>query len=149
MQIRRNGAWAPLSTGKAYVNGAWRTLVNGKGYIGGSWRSIVSFVQTLTLTVNNDSRVVTSTTISGTDFATPEGGLAPISYSWSLVSSSGLSSISLTGTATAIVTVNATLIGGPGSSGSANLSCTATDSLGHSATATGSLTFNYKTTGDG
>lgn len=148
MQVRLNGSWPTITSAKAYLNGDWRTLINGKAYVSGTWRDIANFAQalsSLTITPNPANYVSdTSGTFSVSPGATPTGGIGPFTYAWSIVTSSGLTGLSLSNAAYATVTFNATVVGGQGSSGTATLSCTATDSLGATATATVAVTLNYR-----
>lgn len=135
MQVRLNGAWVTPSSAQVYFNGAWRTLVSGQAYVSGAWRKAVSFVQALTLAVSGGYAKATTPTMTASLTATPSGGLGPFTYAWSVVSSTNLSSIAFSSTSVASPNITATVTSGnPGDSGMATVQCTATDSLGSSAT---------------
>jgi hypothetical protein len=73
--------------------------------------------------------------------ATPSGGLAPYTYSWSVVSSVGSAHIASPATASTILSMTGLSVGD--NSGSAQFRCTVTDSLGATASATVNATFTY------
>jgi hypothetical protein len=75
--------------------------------------------------------------------ATPTGGLAPFTYAWTLVSSTGLTGITINYPTSASTSVTATLTVPVGTTGYANLKCTATDALGTSKSATVTFSFVY------
>lgn len=146
MIVRIGAAWRTVTSGKVYLNGAWRTLTNGRAYVSGAWRDVVSFAQpftgiTITPAEPGGSSSTSDTMTSSFATATPTGGLAPFTYSWTLVSSTGLTAITINNPTSASTSVTATISpGGAGTSGSATLQCTATDTLGASKSA--SVTFH-------
>lgn len=148
MNVRLNGAWRTISSGKVYLNGAWRTLSYGNAYVSGAWRKIATFVQTLTLSISPppDATEAAFTMTSNATTATPSGGLGPFTYAWSVVSSSGLSGISINSPTTASTTVTASVNGPAGSFGTVTLQCIATDSLGSTASATVVGSFDHTST---
>lgn len=158
MEARLNGAWRTINTAEAYIGGQWRTLKYAEAYIGGTWRRIVSFVQALSLSLNRapffgiSSSASPMTTSSCT--ATPTGGLAPFTYSWTTLSQSGLTGFTINSPSSASTTFTATVTAGDGHTGFANVRCTVTDALGTTAHAdltapTGGVTFTESSAGGG
>jgi hypothetical protein len=149
MDVRKNGAWVSPTSAEVYYAGAWRTISYGEAYYNGAWRQIVSFAAPYTaLTINPASPSASSTTsdtiTSPTVQAIPTGGLSPFTYAWTLVSSSGLTGITITTPTRAGTTVTATISpGGEGTSGSAVVRCTATDALGTAKTANVTIGFSH------
>jgi hypothetical protein len=146
--VRIGAAWRTVTSGKVYLNGAWRTLTNGRAYISGVWRDVVSFAQpytglTITPSEPGGSSSTSDTMTSRFATATPTGGLAPFTYAWTLVSSTGLTGITINYPTSASTSVTATLTVPVGTTGYANLKCTATDALGTSKSATVTFSFVY------
>lgn len=137
MDARMGGAWVSPTTAEAFAGGTWRTLKYAEAYYSGAWRKIVSFVLPLTLSATGGSGSAASSTVTGnTATATPSGGLAPFTYSWVHLSGATMtintpSSASTTFTASGVA---------DGATVTATFRCTATDSLG--STATADLTVN-------
>ena len=134
MRARIGGAWTTPSTAKAYIGGTWQTPRNAKAYVSGAWRDVATFVPPLSLTASPDGFYGAGryTANSQPLTATPTGGLAPFTYAWAVVSSSRAVTIGSPTSATTVVS---------GYVGTAyiitiTLSCTVTDSLGSTATAT-------------
>lgn len=147
MDARKNGAWVSPTTAEAYRGGAWRTLKYGEAYYGGAWRQIVSFVAPYTaLSISPSAPAASSftsdTITSKTIVATPNGGLGPFTYSWVLLSSSGLTGVTINSPSNAGTTFTAT-VGGVGESGTATFRCTATDSFGTGQSATVAVYFEH------
>jgi hypothetical protein len=139
MNVRLNGAWRTIDSGKVYLNGAWRTLNYANAYISGSWRKVATFIAQLTLAISPTSVHATNSSTTGTATATPSGGLGPFTYAWTLVSNSGVTGPQIASPTTA----STQFYGTPtdGSSGSCVFRCTVTDSLGSTATADITATF--------
>lgn len=84
------GAWVTLRRGQVRVGGAWRNLTRVKVYKGGQWRDGPIFVTPLSASaspsdVSGSASSLGGTTVtSGYATATPSGGLAPFTYSWSV-----------------------------------------------------------------
>jgi hypothetical protein len=149
MDVRKGGAWVSPTTAEAFVGGTWRTLKYAEAYYSGAWRQIVSFVAAYTaLSISpspaSASSFTSDTITSGAIVATPNGGLSPFTYSWVLVSSSGLTGITINSPSYASTTFTAsTVAGGVGSSGTATFRCTGTDALGTSQSATVNVSFEH------
>jgi len=142
LNVRLNGAWPTVSAGKTFFNGAWRTLTNGKAYVSAEWHDIASFVQPVTLSAHGGGTRSTAQTMTTGATATPSGGLGPFAYSWSVLSSTNLTGISISGANTASPSITATVTPNtPGTSGTAVLQCVATDSLGQTASAQTGVNF--------
>jgi hypothetical protein len=140
MEAFVGGQWRTISSAEAYVNGAWHNITNGEAYVNGAWRAIASFVQPLTLSVTSDgSSDSTYTQTPGPITGTPTGGLGPFTYAWVLVSSSNLTGITINTPSLASTTMTATVTASSPTVGIATLRCTVTDSLGSTATGTGTL----------
>ena len=124
-----------ITSAKAFIGGAWRTLTVGKVYKGGAWQSAASFVLPMSVAITPNpafgrgTGYVTSNTIT----ATPTGGLAPFTYSWTVVSSAPRL-VTINSPATASTTATADVSGGDVNF---TLQCVATDSLGTAVTAQG------------
>ena len=141
MEARKDGAWRTINTAEAYVGGAWRALKYVEGYIGGAWRRIATFVLPPTLSINpgvgggSGSNPVTSDTVT----ATPSNGLAPFTYAWSVLSSTGLTGITINSASSASTTFTATVSGPDGSIGYLTVQCIATDAIGETASASATI----------
>ena len=142
MRGRIGGVWVTPTTATAYINGAWRTLPRAKAYIAAAWRDVASFVQPMTLALTGNYKSTSST--SGTETATPTGGLAPFTYSWAAVSSAYALTFSAQTSASTTVTTAS-----PNPDETLTVGCTVTDSLGTTATATKDLLLNASTIGAG
>ena len=153
-QVRKGGVWNQFVSGKVFANGAWRDLVAVRVYAGGAWRLVMNFTPpsppppsgggtgggtggggTMTLTATPESQSVSSTTstIIAHVTATPSGGLTPIAYNWVLLSDGGGGSFSLQNSTLATCTVRVIGMAIPDNT-FATVRCTATDSLGVTAT---------------
>ena len=138
--------WREITSAKAFISGAWRTLTVGKAYKGGAWQSAASFVlpMTLSITPSPANTGGSGYFVSKLMTATPTGGLGPFTYSWTVVSSAGATTINSP-------TAASTTVSGDVTYGdiSFTLQCTATDSLGSSAVAqvTGALYDNGRNIG--
>ena len=156
IQVRQGGAWQTITGAKIFANGAWRTVLAGKIYASGAWRDICNFVTpppggggggggTIVLTISPSpfSRITAQHTISNTLTATPSGGLAPYTYSWTVVTSTTTFTIGSPTLATTAVT--ATLA--DNATETCTLRCTVTDSLGSTTHADVNGTFENATLG--
>lgn len=132
MDIFQSGAWRSPSRAEAFIGGQWRTLAYAEIYIGGAWRRCVTFVQPLTLTAYDAYGYSTNTTsvTSSPANITPVGGLAPYTYSWTLLSGA----ISIDAPTKANTTFSATVPYNTTKNGTARVTCT--DALGSTASAT-------------
>lgn len=128
-----SGAWRAPRRGGILIGGTWRAITRGEVFRGGTWRPVVAFVAPLSVSANNASGIVSdrrpAQVTSDVSQARPAGGLAPYSYSWSIVSGSA----SINSPSTAATTFSA--IVGPGIylESTARVACT--DALGRTATA--------------
>lgn len=135
--LRIGGAWRPIVGAKVYLGGSWRTLTRGEIYKGGAWHTLFTFVPALTLTVSPGSvsgfaNTHSATTIvAGTLTATPSGGLGPYTYSWSAAPFTATNPTGSSSSFSAVVNANDS-VDGP-------VTCTVTDSLGHTAYASGEV----------
>ena len=95
MEIFAAGAWRGITRGEIIAGGTPRRLTRGEMYIGGQWRPIFSFIPTLSVSAPAGiyaSQAVNATVNVATDnvTATPIGGAPGYSYSWALISGSGI-----------------------------------------------------------
>ena len=139
LQTFRNASWHPLQTLQVYRNGAWRRLKTLKVYSGGAWRLIGNFVQPLTLNAPDAVAGGYDSVQTASSTATPAGGLAPYSYSWSKVSGTTMT-VSGATTATAGF-LSPTL--SVGETVTAVYRCTCTDSAAQTATKDINVTFAF------
>lgn len=134
MNIRVNGAWKEITSGKIFVDGAWKDIIRGQIRIGGAWKAMGNLVADLSLnafpTSIYGSIFGAGIATSGITQATPTGGRGPYTYSW--VKTSGLGTP--TSPNTAAIAIQHTLSAGQEAIGT--FRCTVTDSLGNTATAT-------------
>lgn len=134
MNIRVNGAWKEITSGKIFVDGAWKDITRGQVRIGGAWKAIGNLVADLSLNALpvfvTGSRFGAGVATSRIAQATPTGGRGPYTYSW--VKTSGLGTP--TSPNTAATAIQHTL--GAGQVATGAFRCTVTDSLGNTATAT-------------
>jgi hypothetical protein len=145
MKVRLGGEWRDILGAKARQASSWRTILAVKIYSGGAWRNAGTFSPTgtaggMTLEIRDE------TSISGpaglltlTMVAVPDNGNSPFTYLWEEVSSSGPGSISIA-TPTKAKTVVLATFSGAGTI-ECTLRCTATDSVGSTATEEVTLTF--------
>jgi hypothetical protein len=153
VQVRIGGIWRTISSTKVFANGAWRNLVAMQVYANGAWRVVGNFTPpsppppsgggtgggggggSMTLSISPVSQNVSSTTanVPAGVTATPSGGLLPITYSWSILTDEGGADFSIFGSTSASCVVRAFNMAIPDSTG-CTVQCTATDSLGVSAT---------------
>jgi hypothetical protein len=141
MDARKGSAWLTIISGEVYFNGAWRLLQYAEAYYSSAWRQIGNFAQpftgiTITPAEPGGSSSTSDTVTSSFATATPTGGVAPFTYNWTLVSSTGLTGITINYPTSASTSVTATVTVPVGTAGYANVRCTATDSLGVSKSAT-------------
>jgi hypothetical protein len=146
MEVFTGGTWRTITSAEAYIGGAWQRIQYAEAYVNGAWRQIVSFAAPYTALVVSPSPVSASaqsdTITTESVSATPTGGLAPFTYNWTLVSSSGLTVVTILFPNSSSTPFTATLSpGGEGASGSATFTCTATDSLGSSKSASVNVGF--------
>lgn len=137
MEAYIGGAWRSISSGDVRIDGQWRRLVRCEAYVGGAWRTGKTFLGALTLTAPSEVYALGVGTVTTEAItATPSGGLAPYAYAWTRTSGSH-------GFATAPSAATTAFIATP-PGGSIQISvfrCTVTDSLGASATADTTVTF--------
>lgn len=140
MDIRIGGAWQSPSAADAYVNGAWRSLQYGEAYISGAWQTIANFTPpstgdgangTLTLGVSptdiSGLGVGGGTTNSAT--ATPNGGLAPYTYVWTITAQDPVYTFTLTAPNSASTALAVSGLS-PGARASCSIQCSCSDSTG-------------------
>lgn len=131
------GAWRSVGSGDVYIDGQWRRLTRSEQYVGGVWKTGDRFLIPLTASATigvTGLGVGTVTTEPAT--ATPSGGLAPYTYSWSRISGTyGTPNNPASATTTFYARIP------PGTIQTATFRCTVTDSLGSTATADVSATF--------
>ena len=151
---RVGGVWQTFVGAPLFVNGAWQSCKAIQEYAGGAWRLVANFTPpsppppsgggtgggtggggTMTLTATPESQSVSSTTstVIAHVTATPSGGLTPIAYNWVLLSDGGGGSFSLQNSTLATCTVRVLGMAIPDNT-FATVRCTATDSLGVTAT---------------
>lgn len=123
-----------------YISGAKKRVVRIEAWNGSAWKLGQMFAPPMTLTVTsavsgtgNSSAAINITT--GVAVATPNGGIGPYSYSWSKVSGS---TVTVNAPANASTTFTAKVL--PGDVVNALYRCTATDSLGQTASGNVSIT---------
>jgi hypothetical protein len=146
MRIRQGGAFRNVQRGLVRVGGQWRPMTRAVTYVSGQWKQVAVFTQPVTLSITPESVsgfIVgggTATTNAAT--ATPSGGLAPFTYSWTQTfgSGAGISSPSA-------ATTTFSLAISPNDFQTATFQCVVTDSLGSAATANVNATF-FSTTFD-
>ncbi|MGV0964190.1 MAG: hypothetical protein ACOYBT_09900 [Polynucleobacter sp.] len=142
------GAWRSPDRGEVLISGTWRRLTRAELYQGGQWRSAVRFVPALTVSANDVFGVGYSRygrpVVVQSDFstATPEGGLAPYSYAWTILSGSAVAN----NTTSASTNFEKALPPGTESQSTARVSCT--DALGSTAIADISVTLIANEAGD-
>src|SRR5690349_3453812 len=128
--LRVGGSWRSITRGEMYRGGSWRTLTRGEIYKGGAWHPLFSFIQPMSVSVSPNPVTRTghrSPVVSVNVTATPTGGAAPYTYSWSVTGG-----ITATAPTNAVTTMSASLVDGSTASGTATV--TVTDSLGTVAT---------------
>ena len=151
---RVGGVWQTFVGAPLFVNGAWQSCKAIQEYAGGAWRLVANFTPpsppppsgggtgggtggggTMTLTATPESQSVSSTTstVIAHVTATPSGGLTPIAYNWVLLSDGCGGSFSLQNSTLATCTVRVLGMAIPDNT-FATVRCTATDSLGVTAT---------------
>ena len=131
MKVNVGGTLKPVVSAKVNVGGTLKTVVRAKHNVAGAIKTGDTFTLPLSAiaspgTVNGFSASATVTT--NTTTATPTGGLGPYTYSWARITGSG----SITAATSATTAFYATL--SPESTSSGTFRCTATDSLGSTAT---------------
>jgi len=134
------GTWRTINSARVRIENVWRNVTSVRVYQGGAWRDAATFIQPLSVSlsatsVNADvqgSGIATSAPVT----ATPSGGVAPFTYSWTRVS--GLSSTATTPTA---ATSAFSRFVGVGESASEEWRCTVTDALGTTANSPNVLVF--------
>lgn len=117
LHIRKGGVWQEPVGCMVYANGRWRRIARIKCFADGAWRDVANFTSpgsggsstpggggtgtgtgggssspSITLTVSPSSTSRTGKAMDQTSAvltATPSGGKAPYSYTWSFVSRSG------------------------------------------------------------
>jgi len=143
IRVRHQGALRSITRLSVRVGGVLRSLKTLKIMDNGSLRTVAVFVPPISLTISppEASGFVQSpgpTTVTSIPAsATPTGGTAPYSYAWTRTGSAILNNASA-----ASVTVSETLFE---SDSSGLLSCTVTDALGQSASASSSYILSHRT----
>ena len=143
MDTFNSGAWRKATRGEIYIGGAWRSFTRAEAYIGATWRTVLSFAKPFSLNVSafargfrNATRPSPGTVVTDPATATPAGGTAPYSYSWSIISGTATITTPTQATTTFSAFVNANSIK------NATASVTCTDARGQQASGTCELTFN-------
>lgn len=137
-QIFTGGAWRTITSGKIYLGGAWRTITRGQVYKGGGWKDGPAFVPPLSASASPSDATGTASGHFAANVAsnyvtvTPVGGLAPFTYSWA--AGSGITAAYPTSANTYFSKYLS-----PFQETIADATCTVTDSLGTTATATVSV----------
>lgn len=136
------GAWKSAPSLKVIVGGVAKVATRTRVFASGAWRTGESFVRPLTATASRSTVGVngfTSYLVTPATTITPDGGIAPFSYSWARLSGEGdaLTPTSATTTFGAYV--------GEYSSTSGTFRCTVTD--GDGATVTVDVTANFTNLG--
>lgn len=136
MKIFFGGAWREITSAKIYANGAWRAIVQAKEYYSSSWREVANLSggSSGPLTVTASPSLITthggSSQTSAAFTATPSGGLAPYTYSWTFNYEDPGPVFTIDSPTLATTTVSAT---GVASTKQAWLLCDCTDALGATA----------------
>lgn len=141
LQIRRGGSWITPTGLKIYKAGAWRSIQAIKIYAGGAWRDVANFTPpsggggggggaiVLTLSRTSINKATFSSTGSTANVtATPSGGLAPYTYSWTRISGSGINANTPSSATTSFQATGLS----EDETRTATFRCTCTDSLGTS-----------------
>jgi len=86
-----SGAWRTIRRADVTIGGATRLITRAEIYRSGGWQSAVRFTSALSVTAYDVSgfangRGRPTLVVSNASQATPTGGLAPYSYSWSILS---------------------------------------------------------------
>lgn len=138
------GAWHAVTRAELYVGGQWRTVKRGEAYKAADWRTILSFVPTMSVSANDVfGSGATLQITSDPSTATPVGGVAPFTYTWSVVSGSA---VALTPNS-ATTAFRAFLA--PTATDNSTAEVLATDALGATATATIQITLSRDGGGGG
>ena len=140
MKVRDGGAWRDIDSGKAYIDGAWRDLTEAKAYIAGAWETIATFIPPLSASIGGigASAIISGGGLATTNSvtATPTGGRAPYSYSWALLTGTGVTATAPTSATTAF---RRTML--PEDEDNGSWRVTITDDLGTTATADVAVNF--------
>lgn len=126
MEAFISGAWRAPARGEVLIGGAWRRITRGESYRSGAWVGIASFIPPLSLSLSPPSvsggvspnKPSVQTVRTNYVTATPFGGSAPYSYSWS---APGIAPSNPTNAVTAFV---ATLAPEQEITGTATVTCT-------------------------
>lgn len=153
MKIYKGGAWRTITGCRIFKGGVWRRVEAARIYKSSAWRLAANYTAppsspggggggggggTITLAISptsfSASGLDTLTVTTGALTATPSGGLAPYTYSWTVSAStgSGTNIINSRTSASTTLTVDFPAYG----TQSVTLSCVATDTLGTTQTAT-------------
>ena len=154
MLVRLGGAWQTITGAKVFASGSWRTLSGIKVYASGAWRDVASFSPpppppggggggggSMTLSISPDFQSVTGpggTVTSNPVTATPSGGVAPYTYTWSISDLEGNPSINSPTLATTTFSASGLF---PDEPVVPSFQCVCRDSLGNTASAECSVSF--------
>lgn len=143
------GAWRDLTSAKISIDGiSWKTITRGVACVDGTnWVTIANFVPALSVSVHpaiangfaSPLKPIPQTVNTSSLTATPAGGKAPFTYSWSTLSHTG-SSPTITSPTSASTTASAVVAANTDQT--ATVQVTVTDALGSTATATGTFFFS-------
>jgi hypothetical protein len=129
MKTRVGGAWRNIASGKVRVGSSWRSLTAIRTYSGGEWRLVANFAGAVNLTLVPDTisktganSLITTASVQ----ATPAGGLAPFTYTWSQVDGDSMSATAPSSASCAFSATGMT----SGETRTAQFRCTCVDSIG-------------------
>lgn len=132
MNLRINGAWQDITSGRAFVGGTWRKITRGNLRVGDAWTDLGALVPAMAATASpgaaTGTREGSGTVITNSVTITPSGGQGPFTYQWSRLS--GTAAINLP----TVATTNFTDIVSSDDSSTSQMQCLVTDALGSTAT---------------
>ncbi|NQX95303.1 MAG: hypothetical protein HRT64_10380 [Erythrobacter sp.] len=126
MRVRVDGVWREVVGARVYVGGSWREIKSARAYVGDQWRDVLSFISDLSASASpttvggavQGSGIATTPSVT----VTPNGGLAPYTYSWERV---GVGAASINSPASAVTSFSRFL--NDGESAQEAFRCTVTD----------------------
>lgn len=148
VKVKSGGAVQTASAISIKIAGVMRAVRTIRVMHGAALRTVYSTTSALTASASPASVFgVTASTPCVTDSTTmtPSGGTSPYTYSWALVSFSGGNTPTVTSSTLASTTFQQAKLGGADESNTAIFRCTVTDSLGATATADVSASFEFLT----